>query len=352
MTTHPPTEHRAPITIVTAFFALDKSNAPRPDGRTPSDYHQWMANFLPVINWPLVVFCDAQSLDTIKRLRGDKPAVYHITRFEDFSVYRHRRILRAHIAQRWPGFPADLSLVYHEKAHFVRRAIDENHFGSDMFFWSDIGMFRVPKRRAMFQPSARIEWPNRRVCRAFGNQVAFFAATDAVRNRARPWVLGTVWGGRAGPARRFCDDYYRFLNRRMRANLTAPGRAVPKGMGYHSEEAIINPMSESGDFNMRVFATDDIRWLYGLGRLAALTMPASSAPNCNPQSPPPPQNREIVSPRYMAYLFVPMFYCLNGGRFPWAELGREVSVSAAARLAANIIRRRIKSFFSMLRRNN
>ena len=243
MTTHPPTEHRAPITIVTAFFALDKSNAPRPDGRTPSDYHQWMANFLPVINWPLVVFCDAQSVDTIKRLRGDKPAVYHITRFEDFSVYRHRRILRAHIAQRWPGFPADLSLVYHEKAHFVRRAIDENHFGSDMFFWSDIGMFRVPKRRAMFQPSARIEWPNRRVCRAFGNQVAFFAATDAVRNRARPWVLGTVWGGRAGaPVLR------RLLSFLKPAHARKPHRARPRraerdgvslGRGdYQSDERI------------------------------------------------------------------------------------------------------------------
>jgi len=284
-------KYRAPLTIVTAFFALDDA---RPDGRSARDYHQWMANFLPNINWPLVVFCDAQSADTIKRLRGNKPAMIHITRIEEFSVYRHRRQLRAHIAQRWPGFPADASLIYHEKANFVSRAIDENPFASEIFFWCDIGMFRAPKTRAVFQPSARIEWPDLQVYRAMPEaQVAFFASADVDHKRARrTWVLATVWGGRAAPVRRFCDDYYRFLNHHMRAYPATAGR-VPKGKGYHADEALFAQMSQSRSFNMRVFTIDDIPWLRGLNRLAHMFGRASgAAANSSPQSPPPPQNRE------------------------------------------------------------
>jgi len=346
VTAHPPTEHHAPLTLVTAYFAMDDSSAPRPDGRTSRDYHQWMANFLPVIKWPLVVFCDQQSADIIKRLRGGKPAVYHITRLEEFSIHRHRHELRAHIAQRCLGFPADLSLIYHEKANFVRRAMDENPYHSEMFFWCDIGMFRAPKGWAVFQPSERIEWPNLRVCRtASGNQTAFFADSGVVHKRARPWLKGTIWGGGSKPMRRFCDDYYRFLERRMRANPTAPGRAVPKGMGYHTEEVIMNLMRESGDFNMRVFTIDDIRYLRALKRLVARVQPPPGASPAAPNpviAPPPLQNRAIDDLRPVAHFL--MFYCLNGGRFPWACLGREVSISAAARLAAKIIRRRIESW--------
>ena len=161
---------RAPITLVTAYFALPRRS------RTIHDYHHWMANLLPFVEWPMVIFCDEASLDIIKRLRGQKPAVYCLTRLEDFSVYRYRDPLHAHVAQRL-GRPAeqttgfDAALVWHEKPHFVRRAIDMNAFDSEMFFWCDIGLLRG----GVFRPCARSQWPNFQVCRAaLGNQVAFF----------------------------------------------------------------------------------------------------------------------------------------------------------------------------------
>jgi len=166
----PHANSRAPMTLVTAYFALPRRS------RSIHDYHQWMANLLPFVEWPMVIFCDAASLDIIKRLRGQKPAVYCVTRLEDFSVYRYRDSLHAHVAQRL-GRPAgqtigfDAALVWHEKAHFVRRAIDMNAFDSRMFFWCDIGLLRG----GVFRPSARVKWPDFQVCRTtLGNQVAFF----------------------------------------------------------------------------------------------------------------------------------------------------------------------------------
>ncbi len=122
---------RWPITLVTAYFQLD--NAYR--GRSMRDYHAWMANLLPFIRWPLVIFCDEQSVDRLKCLRGSKPAVYCVTRLEEFSVYRYRDIIRAHCAMRRSGRNPDVALVNNEKTSFVRRAIEIHAFGSEMFFW-------------------------------------------------------------------------------------------------------------------------------------------------------------------------------------------------------------------------
>ena len=79
------------ITLVTAYFQLD--NAAR--GRSPRDYSAWMAQLLPFIRWPMVIYCDAQSVEQVKRLRGGKPAVYCVTSLEEFAGYRYRDIIRA-----------------------------------------------------------------------------------------------------------------------------------------------------------------------------------------------------------------------------------------------------------------
>lgn len=173
MTTTPKTT--APLTLVTAYFEVKDTLR----NRTPRHYHAKMAKLLPFVKWPMVVFCEAPWVDTIKNLRGDKPTVIYATRWEEFSVYRHRDILHAHTAQRQPQYNADLSLIFHEKANFVRRVIDENPYQSDMFLWCDIGLMKVTWRECRYMPrvlrlSEQIEWPNLQVCRAFGDQVAFF----------------------------------------------------------------------------------------------------------------------------------------------------------------------------------
>ena len=273
-----------PITLVTAYFELEDPGR----GRTASDYHAWMANLLPFIRWPMVIFCDEQSVDIIKRLRGGKPAVYCVTSLEEFFVYRYRDILHAHIAQRWPGISPDCSLIYHEKANFVRRAIDMNTFGSEMFFWCDIGYFRNNKRQTGFHLSDRIEWPNLQACRtAFGDKVAFFGITDNSATCAfPPWMWGGFWGGLIKPLRRFCDTYYDLLDCcvSIHSSTIFRGAAVPKGWGFPAEEALFYHL-RVGNFrhpytgfriqfaDMRVFTEDDIHWVRRLKRLKKVPPP-------------------------------------------------------------------------------
>jgi len=152
----------SPITLVTRYFELERTPH-QARNWSSRDYDAWMENFLPCIRWPLVIFCDESSLERIKRLRGQKPAVYGVTSLEEFCVYPYRDILRVRCRNKWPGVPVDYSIVVDENPNFLRRAIAMNPFGSEMFFWCDTGVFR-PSRlsgaKELFRLSERIEWPD------------------------------------------------------------------------------------------------------------------------------------------------------------------------------------------------
>ena len=256
--TETPVQHHE-ITLVTAYFQLDNSGRNRAahDYRTSSDYHDWMANLLPFVRWPMVIFCDAQSVDMIKRLRGDKPTVYHVTHLQEFSAYRHRDVIRAQIAAKWPGFNPDIALVWNEKANFVRRAIAQNAFDSEMFFWCDIGAFRTGKR-VLFNLSERIEYPNLRVCRTvLANRVGLFGTPPGPSPTARLWVRAGYWGGKAAPLRQFCNAYYDCLAQR-----------IERGDFVHTDEPVFRDTANAPSVNAHVFTGDDIRWLPRLRFLA------------------------------------------------------------------------------------
>lgn len=319
----------APLTLVTAYFEVKDTVR----NRTPRHYYAKMKKLLPFVNWPMVVFCEAKTVDMIKRLRGDKPTVIHATRWEEFSVWRHREILHAHNAQRHPQYNADLSLIFHEKINFVRRVIDENPYRSEMFFWCDIGLMKVTWRECWGMPRAlrlseRIEWPDLQICRAFGAQVAFFgrhyrpppAQADSV------WVWGGIWGGKAAPMRRFCDAYYDFLDAHVRKHADAirQGVAVPAGESFRFEEALFRRLyaddAARQSLNMRVFLDTDRDWIRKLKRRV---------------------NIDAIT--VLPCMDVGILYCLSGERFPWKRLGREVSLLGSAylfaRLAASLCRK-------------
>jgi len=197
---------QSPLTLVTAYFNVGVK-IDHPEWGNP--YPDWIRNLLPFVRWPLVIFCDEQSLDMLKQARGGKPAVYHVTRPEEFYAYRYLDHLK-----RLP-FPEEraeafitCSLIWHEKHHFLRQAMSENPFGSEMFFWCDIGLFRG----GIFglRLCEGVEWPNLRVCRALPPDkvglILIYAST-------RPAIMGNFFGGMAEPLRRWCDIYYEYLER-------------------------------------------------------------------------------------------------------------------------------------------
>jgi len=293
-----------PLTIVTAFFAIED----RHRNRSARDYYAWMARFLPFIRWPMVVYCDARSVDAIKRVRGNKPTLYRVTDLQAFSVHRYRDAIIAQAKQKNRHFPADLFMVWHEKANFMRRVIDENPYHSEMFFWCDAGFFRPHKTHAWFRLSERIEWPNRRICQAaFANRMAFFRRSIRAPSPGElpAQIVAGFWGGPGDLARQFCDDYYRFLNQCI-------DRETPSSdERYDTDEVMITAMANNGEFNMRPLTVQDVPYLDKLHPSRNLTT------------------------------YLPIFYCLSGGRFPWACIGREVSLFGYLRYAAKRIYRRV-----------
>jgi len=212
-----------PLTLVTAYFELGE----RPGWPGPENpYPRWIRNFLPLVRWPLVIFCDEQSVEMLKEARGGKPAVWHVTRPQEFYTYRYLDDLR-----RLPHFPGPAvdsvarevlvtrSLIWHEKHHFLRQALSENPYRSEMFFWCDIGHFRHGPDAPWWPPQSAlrkllllrlyedIEWPNFEVCRSLLPQDKAVLVHDATYDV----MNGGFYGGAIEPLRLWCDAYSRRL---------------------------------------------------------------------------------------------------------------------------------------------
>ena len=214
------TREQYPITLVTAYFEV--GGKPDCPGRE-NPYPRWIRNFLPIARWPLVIFCDEQSLDMLREARGDKPAVYHVTRPQAFYAHRYLDDLKR---LPFPGECAEAfvarSLVWHEKHHFLRQALSENPFNSEMLFWCDIGQFRYdpdgPLRewwggRMSFRLFEDIEWPNLEVCRAWPQDKVILVGLHTSH------IVANIFGGAVEPSRRWCDAYYRDLEKRKQDGM-------------------------------------------------------------------------------------------------------------------------------------
>lgn len=277
--------HRAyPITIVTGYFELEKAPG-QTQNKSPADYRAWMKNLLPVVNWPLVIFCDAQSVDFIRQLRGDKPAVYVVTRFEEFSVYQYRGLFHAESLERQPDVNINVPLVINEKPHFLRRAMAMNPFASEMFFWCDIGALRRERlcgEKGLFRLSDHIEWPNLAVCRGVASdKVALFSHHH--RTHHGFGILAGFFGGAAAPLRSFCDVFYRIVEQQIENNLSILYVA-----------SVLTKTSIARPDLVRVLPLRQIRWI----RWLKFGLPT----------------RQF------------WWYCLNGNRFPRWYFRHEISL--------------------------
>jgi len=177
----------------------------------------------------LVVFCDEQSVDMLKEARGDKPAVWHVTRPQDFYAYGYLDDLERLPLSAEHGEASitrevfvGRSLIWHEKHHFLRQALSENPFGSEMLFWCDIGQFRHKPDAPLWSASRRtfrliedIEWPNLGVCRALPQDKVILVRGFFENDH----MTGRFFGGAVEPSRRWCDAYYRDLEKRKQDGM-------------------------------------------------------------------------------------------------------------------------------------
>ena len=274
-----------PITLVTAYFDLgckQKKYAGNP-------YPGWIGNFLPFVQWPLVVFCDEQSLDMLKEMRGDKPAVWHVMSLEEFLCTKYWNLLKN--LETDAGFAAEYGLVWHEKHNFLRRALSENPFDSEIFFWCDIGMFRFRQDTSLWRLPLKyfrlyedVEWPNLRVCRALPQDKVILARTFYL---GTPHFWGGFFGGAMEPTRRWCDAYYQRLEER-----------AEKGAFTCSEEWVMQSLFRRQPELAHVLPHDIDPW----PRLVGLFI-------------------RLLRGKYATNF---KWYFLNGRRFPWKYFWRRI----------------------------
>lgn len=126
-------------TIITAYFEIT-SKYPK------EQYDEWMKIMLRNIATPMVIFCDAKSIDKIRhyRLAYQSATVIIQKEISEFYNYKYleqwKRTLELDSEKNINNI--ELYMIWAEKAQFLKLGAEMNPFGSEFFLWCDIGYFR------------------------------------------------------------------------------------------------------------------------------------------------------------------------------------------------------------------
>ena len=138
-------------TIVTAFFDINREK--NGDGRKISEYLQWIKSTL-LLNCNLYVVTEKKFTNFI---RENRPETYPLVLIEDtldnalYSKYKEKMktIMESSTYKCKIQYPKrvecilpEYNIIQYSKFGWLQRAIEENPFNSDYFFWMDIGISR------------------------------------------------------------------------------------------------------------------------------------------------------------------------------------------------------------------
>ena len=240
-------------TIVTAYFELEQSK------KDHDTYLNWMKNML-IIQSPMVIFCNKDSKKVIEGIRSNTslyPTKIITMDFNDFYTYKYIDTFvndyntKDHERYHNPY----LYLIWNEKTHFLKRAIEINPFSTEHFLWVDIGCFREPNNRF-------IHWPNSD--KIPKNKLLLLSVYPFTKEEYEVNKLenipdfkyvcgrigGTIFGGTKDSILRWHDQYYQMLE-----YFITIGRFIGKDQNIMSSVAImykdtielINPDPTRGD---------------------------------------------------------------------------------------------------------
>ena len=134
----------APLTIVTAYYDI-------PSKHTNEAYFRWIELFLRTLNCHILFFVENEAtIAQFKPLCSWPSRVeFRIVRKDDWVMLQRNKISfwddQLRMDAREVGLHKSFMLgaVWAEKMYFVKRAMDENPFGSDKFIWCDAGIMRT-----------------------------------------------------------------------------------------------------------------------------------------------------------------------------------------------------------------
>jgi len=158
------------LTIVTAYFKInrtrkiDYTQGRNLESKSSDDlYKEWMKGILSY-NGPMVIYCNKDSYNYIKKLRKNYPETkiikLEINELKAYKYFENNEINKnEYVAMVWKeSKSADINkklyTIWNSKVDLLKQTVDENPFNTKYFSWYDIGYLREPK-------TLPLSWPNR-----------------------------------------------------------------------------------------------------------------------------------------------------------------------------------------------
>jgi glycosyltransferase involved in cell wall biosynthesis len=130
------------VTVVTAYYPIQSKFSVK-------QYMDWIINFWPRTQFPLVFFTAPTLVSTMERIFSSRPSVQVIglpfTSLSAFTKLSHKVWLSTKALDTEPAHTPELYALWYEKKEFMLRAIAANPFCSDRFVWCDAGIGRFPE---------------------------------------------------------------------------------------------------------------------------------------------------------------------------------------------------------------
>lgn len=200
-------------TIVTAYFQLEKSK------KNHKTYLEWMQNIL-IIQSPMVIFCDKDSVKTIEEKRKDKATITKIIviDFTEFYTYQYYHTFQSHYQDKdhEKYHNPYLYLIWSDKSHFLKRAAEMNPFSTNTFLWVDIGCFRRKNTEFIHWPKPNKIPTDKILLLSVYPFTKEEYETDRIENlpdfQFSPGRIGgTIFGGSASSILKWHDAFYQML---------------------------------------------------------------------------------------------------------------------------------------------
>ena len=99
-------------------------------------FEDWFKNTLK-INCPYIFFGDEESIELVKKYRGNLPTYYVKLNIEDFITYKYKNKMVID-SRHCPSI--ELNLIWNEKIFMIQRSLKINPFSSNYFCWVDAGI--------------------------------------------------------------------------------------------------------------------------------------------------------------------------------------------------------------------
>tara|TARA_B110000285_G_scaffold178473_1_gene200730 strand:+ start:4660 stop:5466 length:807 start_codon:yes stop_codon:yes gene_type:complete len=140
------------FSFVTALYNINRDKY---DGRNYKQYQEWFSKTL-LVPVPMIIYTEEENRTLIENVRANLPTKVIYTKFEDIPFYNTRNNVKDIITNsdfkykiKHPNGLENICYDYipivNSKFVWMKDAIKENYFNTDMYFWIDAGLSRFMK---------------------------------------------------------------------------------------------------------------------------------------------------------------------------------------------------------------